>query len=80
MDVCCVRCVLSGRGICHEPITQPEESYRMWRVVVCDQETSWSEEAIARAGLECQRKKINSKQIVLLCLLYDCILIYRPEI
>jgi hypothetical protein len=38
-DVCLV-CVLSGRGLCDELITRPEESYRLWRVVVCDQETS----------------------------------------
>ena len=30
-------------------ITRPEESYRLWRVVVCDQETS-NEEAKARYG------------------------------
>jgi hypothetical protein len=40
MDVCCERCVLSGRGLCDELITRPEESYRLWRVVVCDQEAS----------------------------------------
>jgi len=31
--------VLSGRGLCDELITRPEESYRMWCVVVCDLET-----------------------------------------
>jgi len=31
---------LSGRGLCDELITRPEESYRMWCVVVCDLETS----------------------------------------
>jgi hypothetical protein len=40
MFVCCEGCVLSGRGLCDELITRPEESYRLWRVVVCDQETS----------------------------------------
>jgi hypothetical protein len=39
MDVCLL-CVLSGRVLCDELITRPEESYRLWRVVVCDQETS----------------------------------------
>ena len=39
MDVCCKCCVLSGRGLCDEAITRPEESYRLWRVVVCDLET-----------------------------------------
>jgi hypothetical protein len=50
MDVCCgcvcvcvcvcVCCVLSGRGLCDEQITRPEESYQLWRVVLCDHETS----------------------------------------
>ena len=32
--------MLSGRGLCDGLITRPEESYRLWRVVVCDLETS----------------------------------------
>jgi len=36
--VCCECCVLSGRGLCDEMITCPEESYRLWCVVVCDLE------------------------------------------
>jgi hypothetical protein len=32
--------VLSERGLCDELITRPEESYRLWCVVVCDLETS----------------------------------------
>jgi len=32
--------VLSGRGLCDELINRPEESYRLWCVVVCDLETS----------------------------------------
>ena len=39
MDVCLLCCV-SGRGLCDELITRPEESYRLWCVVVCDLETS----------------------------------------
>jgi len=39
MFVCCECCVLSGRGLCDELITRPEESYRLWGVV-CDLETS----------------------------------------
>jgi hypothetical protein len=31
---------LSGRGLCDELITRPEESYRLRWVVVCDLETS----------------------------------------
>ena len=30
----------SGRGLCDELITRPEESYRLCCVVVCDLETS----------------------------------------
>jgi hypothetical protein len=37
MFVCCECCVLSGRGLCDELITRPEESYRLW-CVVCDLE------------------------------------------
>jgi len=40
MSACCEYCVLSGRGLCDGLITRPEESYRLWRVVVCDQETT----------------------------------------
>ena len=32
--------MLSGRGLCDKLITRPEESYRLWCVVVCDLETS----------------------------------------
>jgi hypothetical protein len=63
MLVCCVCCMLSGRGLCDELITRPEKSYRLWRVVVCDHETSWYEEAIARAGLQSQRNKQTNKSI-----------------
>jgi len=38
--VCCKCRVLSGRGLCDELITRPEESYRLWCVVTCDLETS----------------------------------------
>ena len=32
--------MLSGRGLCDELITRPEESYRLYCIVVCDLETS----------------------------------------
>ena len=38
--VCCECRVLSGRGLCDELITRPEESYRLCCVVVCELETS----------------------------------------
>jgi len=40
-----ISCVLSGRGLCDELITRPEEIYLLFFVVVCDLETSrmrWS--------------------------------------
>jgi hypothetical protein len=39
MFVYCDCCVLSGRGLCDELIAGPEESCRLWCVVVCDLET-----------------------------------------
>jgi hypothetical protein len=44
MFVCCDCCVLSGRGLCDELITCPQESYRLWCVVVCDLENLKNEE------------------------------------
>ena len=38
--VCCECRMLSGRGLCDELITRPEESYLLWCVVVCGLETS----------------------------------------
>ena len=40
MSVTCDCCVLLGRGLCVGLIILPEESYRLWCVVVCDLETS----------------------------------------
>jgi hypothetical protein len=40
MFVCRECCVLSGRGLCDKLIIRPEESCRLWCVVVCDLETS----------------------------------------
>jgi hypothetical protein len=57
MFVCFLCCLLSGRGLCDELITRPEESYRLWRDVVCDHEISWYEETMDHAGLQSQRNK-----------------------
>jgi hypothetical protein len=40
MFFCRECCVLSGRYLCDELICRPEESYRLWCVVMCDIETS----------------------------------------
>jgi hypothetical protein len=67
MFVCCEFCVLSG-SFCDGLITCPEESYRLWRVVVCDQETSKNEEAKARyravkntTTMGCNARKTNKQ-------------------
>ena len=44
-------CVLSVRGLCYEVIIRPEESYRLWCVVVCDLENLIkNDEAMAHVG------------------------------
>jgi hypothetical protein len=40
INVSCECCVLSGRGLCDGPISRPEESYRLSRIIVCDLVTS----------------------------------------
>jgi len=54
---------LSGRGLCDELITLPEESYRLWCVVVCDLETS-------RIGAPCiydtSSLRVNDLTLILL--------------
>ena len=58
MFVCCECCVLSGRGLCDELITRPEESYRLWYVTVCDLEKNLKIEGVmARVGSQRHRKK-----------------------
>ena len=63
MFVCCECCVLSARGLCDELITRPEESYRLWCVVVCDLENLKNEEAMTRVGLQRYSKK---KKIIII--------------
>jgi hypothetical protein len=60
MDVRCECCVLSGRGLCDGLITRPEESYRLWRVVVYDQETSKTRRQKPATGL----RKIQKQLVV----------------
>ena len=54
--VCCECCVFSGRGLCDELITRPEESYRLWCVVVCDLETSRKRRPWPALGRSATRK------------------------
>ena len=48
--------MLSGRGLCDELITHPEESYRMW-CVVCDLENLVNEEAMTHVGSQRHNNK-----------------------
>ena len=57
MFVCCECYVLSGRGLCDELITRPEESYRLWCVVVCDLETSWMRRPWPTGGCRAKNKQ-----------------------
>jgi len=61
MFVCCECCVFSGREFCDELITCPEESYRLWSVVVCDLENLVNDEAMTRVGSQRHKKKRGNK-------------------
>ena len=69
MDVSRECCVLSGRGLCDEPITRPEQSYRMW--CVCDLETS----AMRRPAYGCPVMKKKSEEHHLLLAVDSLILL-----
>jgi hypothetical protein len=60
MFVCCECRVLSGRGLCDELITRPEESYRLCCVVVCDLETSWVRRPCPTGGCCTEDKQTKS--------------------
>jgi len=47
---------MSGRGLCDELITRPEESYRLRCVFVCDLETSWLRRPWPTGGLSRQKQ------------------------
>jgi len=58
MFVCC-ECCVSGRGLCDELITRPEEFYRLWCVVVCDLETSRMRRPWPELGRSATARKKN---------------------
>jgi len=64
MSVCCECCVLSARGLCDKLITHPEESCRMWCVVVCDLDLL-NVETLAHWGLSRQKQTNKQKDIPL---------------
>ena len=60
IDVFCECCVLSGKGLCDELITRPEESW-LWYVVVGDLETSWRR---SHGPLEAVAPKTNKQTLL----------------
>ena len=78
MSVYCECCVLSGSGLCDALITRPEESYRLWRVALCDLETSRTRRPWPALGRSATGKKnfviinyiILNAQIIFLTLGY----------
>jgi hypothetical protein len=60
MFVCCECCMLLGRGLCDELITRPEESYRLWCVVVCGLETSRMRRPWPALGRSATEKKVTN--------------------
>jgi len=56
MSVSCECSVLSGRGLCDELITRPEESYWLWCVAVCNLETSRMRRPWPALGCSATRK------------------------
>jgi hypothetical protein len=75
MFVCCECCVLSGRGLCDRLITRPEESYRLWCVFVCDQETSKTRRLKPAIGLW----KIQPQWVVTPGMLFLIWMIKKPN-
>jgi len=63
MDVCCKCCVLSGRCLCDELITRPEESLlTVVRRCVLSRNLA-NEEALAHWGLLRKKETINNTLI-----------------
>jgi hypothetical protein len=63
--VCCECCLMSGRGLCDELITRPEESYRLWCVVVCDTETSWMRRPWPTGGSRAKNKQTAIRPLII---------------
>ena len=75
---CCECCAFSGRGLCDELITRPEESYRMRCVVVCDLATWGMRRACPNGGCCAKRKK--EKNFCGSSFLCYCVLLLCPLI
>jgi hypothetical protein len=66
ISVCSECWVLSCRGICDEQITRPSESYRLWCVVECDLETSWTRRFWSSGG-RWAKQKMGGGWLLMLC-------------
>jgi len=64
MSVCNDSWVLSGRGLCDELITRPEESYWLWCVVVYDLETLIMRRSWPIDGCRTSNKQTNKYEIM----------------
>jgi sugar lactone lactonase YvrE len=73
MSVPCECCVLSGRGLCEEPITHPDESYRVW----CDLVASTMRRLRPTRAVEPRKKKLFRFMITIKITLVS---IYNPAI
>ena len=71
--------MLSGRGLCDELITRPEESYRLWCVVVYDLENLKNEEVMTLVGSQ-HHKKMPVLLTLRLLMSYIYIYIYGAPI
>ena len=78
ISVCCGCCVLSGRGLWNGLIPCPEESYRLWCVVVCDLDTSWMRRPWPTGGCCAKNKQTNKQLPTLFLKSYLIILQYMP--
>jgi len=70
---------LSGRGLCDELITRPEESYRLCCVVMCDLETSrrGAPYIYDISNLRVKRRAINLRDwCIWLVDLFDCMMMH----
>ena len=70
--VCRECCVLSGRGLCDGLITRPEESYRMWSVVVCVVENLVNEQALVHWGAVAPQTNKQTNSVPCKLYLHSC--------
>jgi hypothetical protein len=68
--------VLSGRVLFDELITCPEESYRLWCVVLRDVEASWMRRLLFALGHSAKRKNLTFRPTLLCVCMYVCMYTY----